>query len=113
MADAETPKAGPSQAPAPARQPAEAPGPDTVHVDSFKFEPAVLEVRPGTTVTWRNVGRGRHSVNSGTADQLDGKFDGELPEMNSTFTHTFSEPGEYPYVCGKHPRLMQGKVIVR
>ena len=33
----------------------------TVKVSSFKFEPKVLTVAPGTTVEWVNEG-GRHSV---------------------------------------------------
>ena len=83
----------------------------TVKVTSFKFEPKVLTVAPGTTVEWVNDG-GRHSVE---AD--DGSFKSDALKQGDKFEHTFDKPGKYPYHCEFHGEKggkdMAGTIIVR
>ena len=75
------------------------------------FDPDVLEVPAGATVTWVNAGRNPHTV---TAD--DGSFDsGEVPP-GRTFTRTFDEPTTLAYHCRYHGAPgglgMSGRVVV-
>ena len=67
----------------------------------------VLEVEVGTTVTWTNQDSGiMHSVTA-----ADGTFDSGLLAEGEDFSYTFTEPGEYEYLCTPHP-WMRAKVIV-
>jgi plastocyanin len=40
-----------------------------------------------------------------------GEFKSPVLANGENFTHTFTEAGEYPYICGLNPS-MTGKVIV-
>lgn len=83
-----------------------------VEIKLFTYQPQQLEVRPGTSVTWRNGDAIEHSVTSGTPAEPDTTFDsGLFPEGNS-YTFTFSRGGEFPYFCTRHPS-MRGSVRVR
>ena len=77
-----------------------------VEIVDFAFSSDVIEVSAGTTVTWTNMDAAPH-----TATAEDGSFDsGSLGEGES-FSFTFEEPGEYPYICSFHPN-MTGTIIV-
>ena len=77
-----------------------------VVMESFSFTPAELTVPVGATVTWTNRHGARHDVVA-----ADGTFESPLFGEGETFSFTFSEPGEYPYVCTIHPG-MEGRIIV-
>lgn len=77
-----------------------------VEVVDFAFEPAMVTVEPGTTVTWTNAGERPHTV---TAD--DGAFDSGRLDPGEQFSVAFDEPGTFTYFCGFHPE-MQGTVMV-
>ena len=77
-----------------------------VEVVDFAFEPAMVMIEPGTTVTWTNAGDRPHTV---TAD--DGSFDSGRLDPGEQFSVTFDEPGTFTYFCGFHPE-MQGTVMV-
>jgi plastocyanin len=109
---------GGGKPPAPAAPPPSAPGPgpDSVSaggttasatVEDFSFQPARLEVRPGTTVVWTNRGQVIHTV---TAE--DGSFDSGEIDSGAKGSITFSRPGTYPYHCTPHP-FMKGVVVVK
>ena len=72
---------------------------------SYKFEPKVIQVTAGTTVTWTNNDHFTHSV------EMDGEPDHKI-EPGETVELTFDTPGEYKYVCTLHPHDMSGTVIV-
>ena len=89
------------------------------------FEPAVIEIRAGQTVTWKNSSA--REVHTVTADprQAANAENVELPKgaqpfdsgyMNpgQTYQHTFRKPGIYRYVCTLHEvQHMTGKIIVK
>jgi len=79
----------------------------TVEIVDFAFEPAELEVTAGTTVTWTNVGGQPH-----TATAEDGSFDTGVLTTDKRASHTFTEPGTYPYVCTLHESTMQAVLVV-
>ncbi len=78
----------------------------TVSVIDFAFQPAILTVPIGTTVTWRNDGARPHTV---TAD--DGAFDSGRLDPGEEFSVTFDDVGEFAYHCGFHSD-MQATIIV-
>jgi plastocyanin len=78
----------------------------TVSIQSFAFEPAILNVSAGTTVTWTNNKAVTHTV---TFD--DGSLNQELAP-GATVQKTFSTSGTFTYHCAIHSS-MKGTVIVK
>ena len=79
-------------------------GVTTVEAKDLKFLPPAIEVAPGTEVTWRfDDGSVPHDV----------KGDGFASEIQSrgTFSHRFTQPGEFRYRCTLHAG-MKGRVVV-
>lgn len=75
-----------------------------VDVVDNEFQPSVIEIEAGDTVTWTWGGQSQHDVAG------DG-FESEV-QTSGTFSHTFESPGEYDYVCNIHSG-MNGLVVVR
>jgi len=75
-----------------------------VSISNFMFVPDTLTVAPGTTVTWTNNDRSRHTI----------VFpEGEIAiASGQNYSRRYEQPGEYVYVCGLHPS-MTGKIIVK
>jgi plastocyanin len=75
---------------------------------SYKFQPPVIEVKRGTTVTWVNHDDFPHTVqilagaDTGTHDLGIGK----------TVTIAFDRPGTVYYHCSLHPAQMKGEIVV-
>jgi plastocyanin len=82
--------AAPSQG-ATASQPAE------IKLVNFKFTPAQLTVKVGTTVVWTSEDNVPHTV---TAD--DGSFDSGNLKKGDSFKFTFTKAGKFPYYCAFH-----------
>jgi plastocyanin len=75
-------------------------------VKSYRFDPKVIEVEAGGTVTWTNEDNFTHTV------QVDGQEDHEVGKGESV-SITFDAPGTYSYVCTLHSQDMDGEVIVK
>jgi plastocyanin len=82
---------------------------DTVVVDmrQLAYEPARLQVRPGTVVLFTNNAPLPHTV---TAD--DGSFDSGTIDVGRRWAHTFAAAGSYAFHCTPHP-FMKGVVVVK
>lgn len=85
-------------------------GDETVEIliQDYKFAPALLSVKAGTTVNWTNrEKRTTHSLLFGDPPgfESDRLFPGE------SWRRVFDTPGRYPYQCGPHPE-MKGVVVV-
>ena len=76
---------------------------------SYRFAPATITVKAGTTVTWTNHDNFTHSV-----QVLDGGLptDPHVMEPGQAATLTFPAAGTYHYQCHLHPQNMQGTVVV-
>lgn len=83
------------------------------------FWPKRAEVPVGTTVTWINEDvfdyldgerTGKHNAVVIEADGPE-RFASPLLGHAETFSYTFTEPGEYIYICSIHP-YMRAKIIV-
>jgi plastocyanin len=77
-----------------------------VEIKGFAFNPPMIEVSAGTTVTWTNQDTAPHTA---TAD--DGSFDTGRLNQGQSGTFTFDHPGTYTYICTFHPN-MKGTVVV-
>ncbi|HZU48135.1 MAG TPA: cupredoxin family copper-binding protein [Mycobacterium sp.] len=79
---------------------------DAVSIDNFAFVPAKLTVAAGSTVTWTN-----HDEEPHTVAASDGSFHSPGMDAQASYSHTFSAPGTFDYVCSIHP-FMRGTVVV-
>jgi plastocyanin len=75
------------------------------------FQPNPFQIRIGDTVTWINDDLQPHTVTSGNNGVPDNKFNSSpnfspLMAPGATFSHTFTEVGEYPYFCLLHPNMI-------
>jgi plastocyanin len=81
----------------------------TAQVDlppSYQFAPAIIEVGPGTTVTWTNHDNFRHSV------QVQGQSEVHMLRPGESTQIRFDQTGTFPYVCTLHTQNMRGTVVV-
>jgi plastocyanin len=75
-------------------------------VKDFMFQPASLQVKLGSTVTWLNKDEEPHTVTSDT-----GLFHSGAIDTNESFSFRFDEAGTYHFTCSIHPRMV-GTIVV-
>ena len=78
------------------------------------WDPPVVNVNIGDTVTWSNDDTAAHTVTSGTAgdsESVGAIFDSSLFMVDAVWSWTFDEAGTFDYFCMVHP-WMAGQVIV-
>ncbi len=75
---------------------------------SYRFDPAVIQVKVGDTVTWTNQDNFTHDVHLlGGLDWMSNPL-----RPGESTSYTFTKAGEFPYVCDFHSQNMKGEVIV-
>jgi plastocyanin len=82
----------------------------TAHVNlpqSYKFSPAAITVKAGTTVVWTNHDNFPHNVTL-----LDGPKTSKDVSIGKSVQIAFATPGTYRYQCAFHPAQMKGTVTV-
>lgn len=77
---------------------------NTIIIKDFSFNPKVMTIKKGTTLTWINKDSPTHTVEG------DAFKSGDL-KTGDTFEFTFDETGTFAYHCGPHPN-MTGTIIV-
>ncbi len=85
-----------------------------VDIKDLAYSPSSIQVAQGDTVTWTNSEEIMpHDVTSGAPGRPDLGllFGSEILLPGQSFAATFSEPGEFVYLCRLHP-TMTGVVIV-
>ncbi len=108
-----TPTAPVTQTPAPTQIPPapvqETPKPEsiTVRIRSFAFNPSIINIKPGTKVTWINEDSASHTVTSNSGSLLNSG----MISPGGSFTFTFTGAGSEGYHCAPHP-FMKGTVVV-
>ena len=80
------------------------------------FSPNLLRIKTGNTVTWTNNDNNLHTVTSGTPNTANAgeAFDSGLTAFimpAKTYSHKFTNAGEFSYFCRVHPTMM-GKIVV-
>jgi plastocyanin len=81
-------------------------GDQAAEIKLFHFNPDVIEVPVGATVTWTNGDAIQHSVTA-----TDASFDSGFFTQGESYSHTFDQPGTFEYVCERHAS-MHGEVHV-
>ena len=76
-----------------------------VSIQSLQFAPATLEVKTGDVIEWKNDDLVPHTATSP-------EFDSGTIAVGKTWRHTFTQAGNFPYICTFHPQ-MKGVVIVK
>lgn len=79
----------------------DAPREVAVSIGDLFFEPDEVSVEVGDTVTWTHDGDLTHNVTS-----RDGSFASDNLASGETFTHTFTEAGDFAYRCTLHGQMI-------
>lgn len=81
-----------------------------VQAVDYEFMPKTLKVAPGDNVTWSFSGEAEHTATSvrGQAES----FSSGLQSAGGTYSHTFTKPGRYQYICLPHRFSMKGTIQV-
>jgi len=83
-------------------------GPNTVAMYDDYFVPSSLEIKSGTTITWKNFGTHMHSlVEPGSAWKSDNVNKG------GAYTWTFTDPGTFVLVDPLHSSQMRMTIVVK
>lgn len=90
----------------PAAAAVELPIKPVVTMTDDRFDPDVVHVRAGETVTWRNASGVAHTV-------AGAEFDSGPIAAGGIYARRFTEPGTYEYHCDPHRQTgMAGTVVV-
>ena len=80
----------------------------TIPIRNLAYGRVRLEIAAGTTVRWVNEDPVEHTVT-----ESGGRFDSGMIRPNGgVYSRTFTEPGEYAYVCTPHP-FMKAVIVVK
>ena len=80
---------------------------NAVTIQNFAFQPANLQVKVGTTVTWTNNDTAPHTVTF-----RDGSLTSSaLLQKGQSYSYTFTKVGTFSYYCDVH-EAMTGQVTV-
>lgn len=81
-----------------------------VEVDALDntFRAQDIQISPGATVTWTNVGRNDHDVLPTEGDDWGAEVEDFRP--GDVYEHTFSSPGVYSYYCSIHGTTTAGMI---
>ena len=74
--------------------------------EQVDFTLETLSVSTGTTLTWTNRDGPSHTTTSGVPGSPGGEWNSEVLRSGSSFSFTFTEPGEFQYFCGIHSFMM-------
>lgn len=78
----------------------------SVTIDNFQFRPATLSIAAGQSVRFVNRDGEAHTITA-----VDRGFDSGGLDNGDSWTHRFTKPGRYAYLCALHP-FMRGTIIV-
>ena len=75
---------------------------NVVVIKNFMFSPMSLNVKAGTTVTWKNLDGEPHTVVNDA-----GIFHSAALDQNDSYQFKFDKPGVYKVFCGIHPNMKE------
>lgn len=95
--------------------------------DQLRFEPAHVTIKAGQTITWKNESQMPHTATGDPAQNPVAKshpeyvqlppgaepWGSEMLQPGDSYSHTFTTPGEYRYICIPHVLSgMRGTITV-
>lgn len=80
----------------------------SIDVADNVFEPRVVRIDPGATVTWTNTGYNSHNVTPVEEGSFEPVPTASL-EPKASASRTFSSPGVYRYFCSIHGTATRGQ----
>jgi plastocyanin len=80
----------------------------TVSMYDDYFVPAALEIKAGTTVTWKNLGSHLHSLT-----EPDSGWTSDNLQKGGAFSRAFTDPGTYVLVDPLHSEQMRMTIVVK
>ena len=92
-----------------AAAPAAAPAPTAITIRNFSFDPGVMKLAAGATVTWINTDGDVHTIKSQEGPEA---FQSPALDSGGRYSFTFRHPGTYRYICSVHP-FMHGVIVVQ
>jgi plastocyanin len=75
---------------------------------SYRFDPPLIQVKIGDTVTWTNKDNFTHDVHL----LGDINWVSQPLRPGDSASYTFKQAGQFPYLCDFHAHDMKGEVIV-
>jgi plastocyanin len=90
------------------------PAPVTVTFGEFFYRPALITVKVGQQVIFKNVGKIAHTVANTDAkgEILSTLIRPQNLDPRQTQVVSFAKPGTVFYLCTFHPTLMKGRIVV-
>jgi len=84
-----------------------------IAIKDFAFDPGVLTIKKGKTVSWTNEDGAPHKIvsDAGTNPADSTQFSSNNLSQGESYSYTFQETGDFKYHCQIHPS-MKGKIIV-
>jgi plastocyanin len=79
-----------------------------VVMSGYAFSPRSLTITAGDTVTWVNQDQAPHDVKTTSGPE---SIHSSLLNKGGTWSHTFTTPGTYGYVCTVHPGMTAQLVV--
>ncbi|MGQ0632243.1 MAG: plastocyanin/azurin family copper-binding protein [Sporichthyaceae bacterium] len=73
-----------------------------IAIRDFAFSQPLTTVATGDSVTWTNVDKAPHDATSTSGPA---EFGSGTLSTGQTYTHTFTVPGTYAYICEIHPNM--------
>jgi plastocyanin len=95
------PTPAPKPTPTPVPTPATTPTPGAIRAVDYAFQPTSLTVKAGTRVAFVNAGKAPHTLTA-----KDGSFDSGIVAAGGRWSHTFSTPGTFGFLCSVHPEMV-------
>ena len=75
--------------------------------EQIYYDPQIIDIAVGTTVTWENLDSTVHTATSGKPPaDIDGIFDSDVLSTGDKYEFTFTSAESYDYYCILHPWMI-------
>jgi amicyanin len=83
-----------------------------INMHNSAYQPANIQVRVGTTVTWTNQDEVPHTVTFRNDMPGNSMMGSSMMTHGQSFSYTFRMPGTYHYYCTVHPSMVATVTVV-
>jgi plastocyanin len=79
-----------------------------ITIEHYSFSPASLTIDVGGTVTWTNNDQAPHDITTTSSPEA---LKSPTLSKGMSWSHTFTTPGTYVYICSIHPDMRATLVV--